>query len=215
MAQNDARQKILEAALDLFRDRGFSETTMRQIAAKAGVASGLAYYYFESKNAIVLAFYHRAKDELTPLLEQAQTDRKLAARLQALVEAKFGYFAPYRRFLGALMGTAADPASPLSPFGDESKDIREADFAHFERALSETGTSVPKDLAPHMAKMLWLYQMGLILFWIYDGSKEQRRTKALLQKTIGLVVLLLKASNLPLMRPARRTVIEIIEIMEA
>jgi AcrR family transcriptional regulator len=212
---DDKRAKILEAALELFRERGFAESTMREIAAKAGVASGLAYYYFDSKNAIVLAFYHRAKDELAPLLEQAHTDRKLTARLQALIEAKFAYFEPYRRFLGALMATAADPASPLSPFGDESRGIREADFAHFERALSETGTSVPKDLAPHMAKMLWLYQMGLILFWIYDGSKDQRRTRALLAKTVGLVVLLLKVSNLPLMRPARRTVIEIIEIMES
>ena len=37
---------------------------MRDIASRAGVATGLAYYYFASKDAIVLAFYQRAKDEL-------------------------------------------------------------------------------------------------------------------------------------------------------
>ena len=42
---------------------------MRDIATQAGVATGLAYYYFESKDAIVLAFYQRAKDDLPELLE--------------------------------------------------------------------------------------------------------------------------------------------------
>ena len=64
MATKATREKILEAALELFRERGFAEATMRDIAARAGVASGLAYYYFASKDAIVLAFYQRAKDDL-------------------------------------------------------------------------------------------------------------------------------------------------------
>jgi AcrR family transcriptional regulator len=211
---DDKRTKILEAALDLFRERGFAEATMREIASRAGVASGLAYYYFDSKDAIVLAFYQRAQAELAAPIEAAQTGKTLRARLQALIEAKFTYFVPNRRFLGALMAHAANPASPLSPFGEPSRDIRENEFRQIERALRETGTSVPKDLAPHIAKILWIYQMGLLLFWIYDQSKDQERTHALLDTSIGLVVLLLKLSNLPLMRPARRTVLEIVAIME-
>ncbi len=214
MATRDTRQTILDAAMALFRDRGFAETTMREIAARAGVATGLAYYYFASKDAIVLAFYHRAKDDLVPLLERAQTEKKLAARIEALVQAKFDYFTPNRRFLGALMAHAADPASPLSPFGDGSRDTREMEFAHFQRALEETGTSVPRDLAPHMAKILWMYQMGLLLFWIYDRSKDQRRSRELLQKSLKVVTTLMKLSNLPLMKPARRTVLEIIAVFE-
>ena len=37
--------KILDAALDLFRTKGFDNTTMRDVAATAGVANGAAYYY--------------------------------------------------------------------------------------------------------------------------------------------------------------------------
>src|SRR5262245_66419678 len=108
----DTQQKILDAALTLFRERGFDAATMREIAARAGVASGLAYYYFESKDAIVLAFYQRTKDELPALLESTRTEKTLAGRVQAIVETKLKYFAPNRRFLGALMPHAADPASP-------------------------------------------------------------------------------------------------------
>jgi AcrR family transcriptional regulator len=215
MTTKDTRQRILEAAMELFRERGFAESTMREIATRAGVASGLAYYYFASKDAIVLAFYQLAKDELAPLLEQAQTEKKLAPRLQALIQAKFDYFKPNRRFLGALMAHAADPSNPLSPFGDASREIREFDFAQFDRALTETRTAVPADLAPQMGKMLWLYQMGLLLFWIYDPSKDQRRSRLLLEKSLSLVVALLKLSNVPLLRPARRTVLEIVKVLES
>jgi AcrR family transcriptional regulator len=215
MATKATREKILEAALELFRERGFADATMRDIAARAGVATGLAYYYFESKDAIVLAFYQRAKDDLATLFEVGQKDKNLGSRLQALIEIKFRYFKPDRRFLGALMAHAADPASPLSPFGEPSREIREFDFSQFERALKETHTAVPKDLAPHIAKILWFYQMGLVLFWIYDRSPDQRRSRELLEKSLKVVVLLLKLSNLPLMKPARKSVLNIISILES
>jgi AcrR family transcriptional regulator len=211
---DDTREKILEAALDLFREKGFGEATMREIATRAGVASGLAYYYFDSKEAIVVAFYHRAQDELAAAMEQAQAGKTLGERLRGMIEARFDYFKPNRRFLGALMSHAADPANPLSPFGKQSQDIRDREFGYLERAIRETGTSVPKDLAPHMPKVLWMYQMGLLLFWIYDHSQDQQRTRALIDKSLGLVVALIKMSNVPLMRPARRTVLDIVEIME-
>ena len=211
---SDARGKILEAALDLFRERGFEQATMREIAARAGVATGLAYYYFESKNAIVLAFYHRAKDDLAALVESAQKEKRLGPRLQAIIEAKFSYFTPNRAFLGALMAHAADPRSPLSPFGTPSRDVREADIARFQRALDETNTSLAADIAPHVAKLLWFYQMGLILFWIYDQSPHQKRSHELLEKSVEMVVALIRLSNLPLVRGARRSVLRIIEIIE-
>lgn len=215
MATKDTQAAILEAALTLFRERGFDETTMRDIAAKAKVASGLAYYYFDSKDAIVLAFYQQTKDALPPLMEAAHQETKLAPRLKALIEAKLTYLSPYRKFLGALLGHSADPHSPLSPFGEPSRHVREAEFETYERALKETGTSVPKDLAPHMAKILWFYQMGVILFWMYDRSPQQKRTRALLDVSLQMVVLLIKLSNIPLFKPARRRVLDVIGIVES
>jgi AcrR family transcriptional regulator len=42
MPVNETRDRILEAALALFRERGYAEATMREVAARAGVATGLA-----------------------------------------------------------------------------------------------------------------------------------------------------------------------------
>ena len=215
MAAPETRQKILDAALDLFRERGFDAATMRDIAARAGVATGLAYYYFASKDAIVLAFYQRTKDALPSMLLRAQQERTLAKRLHAMISAKLEYFSHDRAFLGALLAHAADPANPLSPFNDSSREIREADYAHFDRALRETGTRVPKDLESHLGKMLWFFQMGVLLFWIYDRSPQQKRTLRLLDASVPVVVTLIKLAGLPIFKPARKSVLNIIAVLES
>ncbi|WP_236653709.1 TetR/AcrR family transcriptional regulator, partial [Streptacidiphilus melanogenes] len=43
------RALILETAMRLFKERGYEKTTMRAIAAEAGVSVGSAYYYYEGK----------------------------------------------------------------------------------------------------------------------------------------------------------------------
>jgi AcrR family transcriptional regulator len=43
----ETRARILDAAIELFRARGFESATMREIAAAADVATGAAYYYFD------------------------------------------------------------------------------------------------------------------------------------------------------------------------
>jgi hypothetical protein len=64
-----------------------------------------------------------------------------------------------------------------------------------------------------LPRLLWLYQLGLILFWIYDRSEERKRTNILMEKSLSLVVNLVRVSGLPLMRPVRRTVLELLEVV--
>lgn len=47
--KDEARQKIMSAALDLFSHKGLAATSIVNIASKAGVSSGLLYHYFRSK----------------------------------------------------------------------------------------------------------------------------------------------------------------------
>jgi AcrR family transcriptional regulator len=211
----ETRKRILEAALELFRRQGFDRTTMREIAQEADVAQGAAYYYFESKEALVMAFYELAAEEMSERIAAALPKAKgIDKRLRSILDVKFEYFAPNRRFLGALFGHAADPQNPLSPFSRETSAIRERDLAHFASALEGSGTAVPKDLAPHLPKLLWLYQMGLILFWIYDRSDEQKRTAQLREKSLGLVVTGLKMISFPLLRPLRKRIVDLIATVE-
>ena len=51
MKKNKKRQDILDAAYELFTTKGFSNTTIMNIALKAGVGKGTFYLYFDSKEA--------------------------------------------------------------------------------------------------------------------------------------------------------------------
>src|SRR5689334_13797467 len=80
---------ILNAALDLFRQEGFESTTMRDIAQKAGVATGAAYYYYPSKDAIVMDFYRRASAAMQPEIAAAlEGVSGLEKRLRAVIRVK-------------------------------------------------------------------------------------------------------------------------------
>src|ERR1700722_2177071 len=211
----ETRSRILTSALDRFRFRGFDQTTMREIAAEAGVALGSAYYYFESKEALVMAFYEHASKEMSVQIEDRLAKAKgLDSRLRAILDVKFEYFAPNRLFLGALSGHAADPKNPLSPFSAETAHIRDLDLQHFQAALEGSRLAVPTDLAPYLPKLLWLYQMGLILFWISDRSPEQTRTRQLRDKSLALLVTALKLAGFPLLRPLRKKIVDLLMTVE-
>ena len=57
--------------------------------------------------------------------------------------------------------------------------------------------------------------MGVILFWMFDESRGQRRTRALLDGTIDLVIRLIQISSLPMMGPLRKKLLAIVRAVEA
>lgn len=209
-------RKILDAALDMFRSKGFEEATIRDVASAAGVATGAAYYYYPSKDSIVLAFYQRSCDEMQPRIEDAlaSAPTNLEDKLKALIQAKLDYFGPYRTVLRALLKNGADPANALSPFAANNRSIRETDVAWFRKILNDCRVRVPKELESHMPDVLWMFQMGVIYFWVTDDSDGQQRTKRVLSLGAKIVTTLLKIAGLPLTKPLRKVIVELIETVK-
>jgi AcrR family transcriptional regulator len=211
----ETRDRILDAALRLFRERGFEQTTMRDVATEAGVATGAAYYYYRSKEDLVLAFYLRTDEEAREVFEKAiGSSKELKKRMRAIIDAKFAQFAEHRALLSALLKAGVDPRAPLSPFGKETKTVRDDSIAWYERAVAGSDVTLPKDVAADVPRLLWLYHMGLIYFWIIDESPAQRRTQRLLDATLDLVVQLLKASSLPFMGPLRKRAVKVLRAVD-
>jgi AcrR family transcriptional regulator len=205
------RVRILEAALRVFRERGFQAATMREIAAEAGMALGAAYYYFESKDAIVMAFYEQAQRQMEPELERILDSRRtLESRLRGLISYKWEYFLPNRALMGAL-SAHIDPKQRLSPFSAATANIRDRDIAFFARAVTESGVRLPPSILPYLPRLLWLYQMGLMLYWVYDSSANQARTALLFDKTLGMMLVMLKLGGIPLLRPLYRPAGELLK----
>src|SRR5919198_528000 len=48
-AKKETRERLLDVALDLFSEKGYAETSLREIAAELGVSKAALYYHFESE----------------------------------------------------------------------------------------------------------------------------------------------------------------------
>jgi AcrR family transcriptional regulator len=185
---------------------------MRDIAARTGVALGGAYYYFASKEAIVLAFYEEMQESShEEILEALQRHKKLKDRLRCVLEKRFELLTPNRKFCDALFRHAPDSKDPLSPFSEETKKIRVRAIEHLRVAAEGGDIRIPADLNEKLPHLLWMYQLALILFWLYDRSPRQERTRQLMEKSLGFLVNLLRISSLPLMKPLRRNMLELLE----
>lgn len=205
------RALILETALDLFRERGYDETTMRLIAERAEVSLGNAYHYFPSKEHLVQAFYYRIHDEhLAASKPILQAERNLKARLLGVMEALLEVVEPYHRFSGVLFRTAADPKSPLSPFSPESSPARQAQTVLFAEVVQGSTSRVPADLQAELPNLLWLYHMGVILFWIHDASPDRVRTRKLVCHSVDLVARAIGLASLPVLGPLRKAVLRLL-----
>ncbi len=115
----DTRQAILDAALDLFSERGYHATSVRALAAGAGVRESAIYHYFPSKEAVldglITAFDLQRNAVLDPLMVDA-AKRPLAELLTMLVENALRFFAEptARKFLRLVTGVIASGEVPAA-----------------------------------------------------------------------------------------------------
>src|SRR6267378_3483738 len=191
---------ILQTALGLFRRRGFEVTTMRDIARSARVATGAAYYYFPSKEAIVAAYYDRVQRRHAEKVRVELNGRAgLRERLGATMHAKLEILKDDRMFLGALFRYTGDPDHPLSVFGKGAHAQRSQSIAIFEEAIA--GTNVSEELRQLLPWALWLAHLGMILLFIYDETEGQQRTHKLADGILDLLIQFVELTGSALVRP--------------
>ncbi len=205
------RQLILDTALRMFKEHGYAATSMRAVAREAGVAVGNAYYYFPSKEHLILRFYddvqaeHRAA--AAPVLAGST---EFADRLAGVLHAGVDTNAPYHAFATSFFKVAADPDSPLSPFSAESAGARQASIALFAEALDGSTIKVDAQLREELPELMWLAYMGVILFWVHDRSPGQRKTYLLIDRAAPLLARLITMSRLPVLRPLIREALDLL-----
>jgi AcrR family transcriptional regulator len=206
-----SRAAIFEAALDLFRERGYEATTMRSIAERAGVSLGSSYHYFASKEHLVLEFYrHTHQLHLAAIGPLLARERDLASRLKGVMRAVVVTCEPFHEFAGAIFSTVANPVSPLNPFGRESKALRDEVIGLYAEVVAGSDARLPADIAAELPTLLWLYQMGILYFWIFDRSTGRLRTLEVIDQTTDLIVKLLGLANLPVLRGSRKRVLSLV-----
>jgi AcrR family transcriptional regulator len=193
----ESRERILDAALALFRREGFDAATMRDVAAAAGMSLGAAYYYFPSKEAIVLGYYEKVFAERRRRARAAFAESEsLRDRLRAVYLLHFDGVRRDRKLLGALVRSVADPDSQVSVFSGATEAVRRGSIALFREAVSLP--EVPEELRDLGALGLWTLDLALMLYFIWDDSPEQARTRRLIDDAIDMLLPMVPLLSMPL-----------------
>ena len=177
----ETRRTLYRVAIEAFAARGYEETTLREIAAAAGVSPGLLYRYFPSKRAVVLALYDelsRAFEERARHLPEGLWRDRFIAALETSLDV-----------LGAHRGTLAALVPVLVGGRDESLFAPATAFSRtrvqgaFVQAVTGA-TDTPRGAdAEALGRALDLVHLCVLLFWLLDRSAGQRATKLL----VGLI----------------------------
>ena len=213
---DDTKALVRSTALRLFRERGYAATTMRAIAQEAGVATGNAYYHFASKDHLVQELY------LDVTREQAAGARRVLAqggdlttRLRGVMLAAVDAFEEYHAFGAEFVTVAIRPGSAASPFSAESSESRDLSQEVFRELVEGASPAVPSGLREELPELLWLAQLGVTLFWVYDSSPGQRRTRTLVEGVTPLIGRLVRLSRLPVLRGASEDVLALVRAVKA
>ncbi len=197
------RRKVFDAALGLFRKRGFDATTMRQVAAAAGMSLGAAYHYFQSKESIVLAYYASLQDE-----HEARWRAAIAAlpagagmreRVGVLIHSKIDVIGRDRKLMGAVFRGVGDPDNEVSVFGAATGGLRKKSIDEFAEVLAGApdAAPLPTDVRALLPSALWALHMGLILYLIHDRSRGWQRTTRLADGALNVVLGLVRLAAMP------------------
>ena len=87
MAADDKRRRILDAAVRVFAAQGYEASRVGDVAKEAGVAYGLVYHYYASKDAVLEAVFREAWGRLLAAVALAeQTGENAAGQLELVVK---------------------------------------------------------------------------------------------------------------------------------
>jgi len=208
---SQTRARILEVALALFQLQGYEKTTMRKIAREAAVSLGSTYYYFQSKEHLVQALYRQLYLGYEKSFQSLLASKKdLKSRLIGLLQAKLELSGPYHGFSSVIFKSVLDPHSPLNPFNPESELLRLDSIRLMREVLEGSNAGARLNLEEELPILLWLYELGITLYWAQDYSDEYRDTFHLLDRTADIVCWIVRFSNIPLMRPLIRSLCQLV-----
>lgn len=179
--------RIREAAAELFTTRGFDETSVAEVAARAGVAKGTVFLYAETKaDLVALVFEERLRAVVAAALAELDLEQPLARELTRVFARFFDVYEP-RPALARLF------VRELSFAGGNAARVRDAVdrellaglAAHVEarKARGEIAADVPSILVATNAFALYLLAL---LGWLAGAAPTRARAEEHLGTSLEL-----------------------------
>ncbi|HEX2034146.1 MAG TPA: TetR/AcrR family transcriptional regulator [Chloroflexota bacterium] len=179
--EGTARQRILDAAEALFAEHGFAATRTKAIADRAGVPNGLVFYYFPSKESLLLSLVDERSipSRLREFLQAAPTDDPAQALTEAIVR-HFAVAAQHRELARLFWREALTHPEIRRRLLSIFEEVRAPVAAYLERAVRDGRLAL---LDTHTAARL--FTASLVLEFLLDGGENVRE---LAQQAAGVLL---------------------------
>jgi AcrR family transcriptional regulator len=167
------KERILRAALELFKEKGLAATTTKEISKRSGIAEGTLFNYFETKEDLALYFFQKETDDLIQWYRGEKRLHKapLPEKLFAIIHRQLEYIEPYEDFIGAVFCRSLQPTSALSPLSMDSQELRLKYLRFIREVLAEAEKKRKFPRLGIWALTAWVY---FIWAWWHIGSPTLR-----------------------------------------
>jgi AcrR family transcriptional regulator len=196
--KEQTKERILRAALELFREKGFEGTTTKEISRRSGIAEGTLFNYFKTKEDLALYFFQK---ETEGLIKWFRADARLqkaplSEKLFAIIHRQLEYIEPYEDFIGAVFWRSFQPTSTLSPLSFESQELRLKYLRFIREVLAEAEETEEIPRAGGLgAYAVGLFYLGVVAYWLQDGSRRKQKTLGLLDRALNFGTQVLKKGS--------------------
>jgi AcrR family transcriptional regulator len=139
----ESRARIVAAALELFGAQGYERTSVKQIAAAAGVAQGLMYSHFASKDELLRAIFAQSVEDVYSSFAEAEAGDPGRPEVVRIIEAAFRVLRRNLQFWRLSYGVRMQQ-TVLAALQGELPDWTAAIRARLRSALSAAGAASPE-----------------------------------------------------------------------
>jgi AcrR family transcriptional regulator len=168
--ETSTRERLMEAARKLFLEQGYTATGVAQILKEAGSKSGSLYYFFPTKEDLLLSVLERYKELLWPLVIQPVFDR-----IKDPVERVFGILDSYRKMLSSTGCTRGCPIGNLAlELSDKLPNVQKLIAENFEgwrdavrQSLEAAADRFPAEVKPR--------ELASFILTVMEGGVMQAR----------------------------------------
>ena len=168
------KKKIIQLATQLFSEKSYHDVTIDEVAAKAGIAKGTIYLYFESKEKLYLEILENGFESIESLIEKevAKTD-PASEKLQQVLRLIFGF---YRQNLDVLRILSRDETHLIREHYQFTEHWRERRVKLYEKIL-EKGVK-EGSFRPINTRLAALIIFGLVrsVMFFYKTNKSAEET---------------------------------------
>ncbi|MBP1712210.1 MAG: TetR family transcriptional regulator [Deltaproteobacteria bacterium] len=148
-----SRQRLLDAAAELFNSKGYAATTVREIVKAAGVTKPVLYYYFKNKEGIFLELMRETYVKFNELVDSVRSEKgNPREKLERFIDQSFCLFLEEIKTVRLMYSLYYGPHQG-APFFDF--DIYHRKYQEVIRGLVEEGIRRKEFRGENLEDMTW------------------------------------------------------------